>query len=309
MRQLSGISCSTHRFILYLGLDTSSWLLATISIERFIAVCKPGKHKAIKSARFGLKVIAVLILVQIAFNIHVFFTRGRHWTETKVIDGGTLKSVEINCGYTSKEARFFWTNHQGWMAMLWYCCFPFTVMLITTILIIKKLRTLQHSMLSRNSSSESATERIKKTNTMTRMLLSVTLYFLIITTPIFIFTMFQSLLFYQSAVGERRLAKLELTDACLTIFLYLNHSINFFLYCLTGRRFRQELKIMFNFNKTFIRKISSRKSSKPAKNEAVENGNVLKPDYNMLPSSSSPMLTMRSDVQHTHSTSLNVTGL
>lgn len=309
MRQLSSASCSTHRFILYLSLDTSAWLLAIITIERFIAVCRPQKHKAIRTANMAVKIIASLLLVQIAFNIHVFWTRGTHYEQLE----SQKLSVDAHCGYTSRSTRYFWTNHQGWLSMVWYCFIPFSTMFILNIFIIRRLRRLKDSSLQRNASGMSSTGITKQANSMTRMLLCVTLYFMVVSVPVFVFTMFQHLLFYNNdAVDDHRIAKMELADASLTLLLYLNHSVNFFLYCLTGRRFRRELKVMFGFLKSFPqigstkkKKRSSIREPSPAKQKGDQN--FLDPSYHALTTGSSPVMNRSTNNETT--TSVNISGL
>lgn len=256
VRQLSGASCKLHRFILYFSMDMSAWILGIVTIERFVAVCLPTKHRKIKTRGAALKILAALVLVQTIFNIQVFWTRGDHFQ--KIIDADTNEELPLHCGYTSKKAHFFWAHHQGWLSMAWYCAIPFTTMLIFNILIIRKLRSLRNdSALSRGGSELSKTGITQQTNSMTRMLVSVTFYFLFVTVPILIFTMFQSVILYQHRPTPERLAKLELADAIMTAIVYVNHSINFFLYCLTGRRFRRELQAMCGCMKTFNKKLSA----------------------------------------------------
>lgn len=313
VRKISGISCSTHRFILYLSLDTSSWLLALIAIERYVAVCKPHKYKTIKPATVGLKIISVLILVQVTFNLHVFWTRGKHWKEILVVNGDTVSEVEHNCGYTSANSRVFWTHHQGWMVLIWYCLIPLTIMLVLSILIIRKLRQMQSTALTRDSSGLSATGLTKQANSMTRMLLSVTIYFIVITTPVFMFSMFQYLVLYNrqdslGVVDEQRIARLELADACVTLLLYLNHSINFFLYCVSGRKFRKELKTMLGCWRPLNKISSHRKTSSGKALVEGSKGNKPEPVYHAVPNKGSPVM-LRLEEPITNSSFLNISGL
>ncbi|XP_067935974.1 thyrotropin-releasing hormone receptor-like [Watersipora subatra] len=320
VRNLSATSCSVHRFFLYISLDTSSWLLGLIAIERFIAVCKPQHYKRLRTASMALKVVGVLVLLHVVFNMHVFWTRGINWIEVENVNDNS-STVELNCGYTSEESRFFWTHHQGWMVLVWYCIIPFTTMLVLDIFIIQRLYKLQRTSLNRTSISRthsgvSETGLAKHTNSMTRMLLTVTLYFLIITTPVFIFTMCQSLLFYNDPTDgrtlgkeeEEKLARMELIDASLTILLYLNHSINFCLYLLTGRRFRRELSTMLNCSCNRIastRRLSTKQSIK----ETQANGTNTNAYVQVA--SATPMLPRSfNDTNHSTCTSrINISAL
>jgi len=39
-------------------------------------------------------------------------------------------------------------------------------------------------------------------------------------------------------------ARMEIADFAVTALMYLNHSLNFFLYCLTGKMFRNRFWIL-----------------------------------------------------------------
>lgn len=163
----------------------------------------------------------------------MFFTRGREFVEEK------NKTVE--CGYPSLAAKHYWRYYHGWLAMTVYCLMPFVIMLTLNTAVIIKLRKMNERLSNRRSSTKSSEQM---TASMTRMLLCVTFYFVLVTTPSFIFTYHQDQLFFTSKLSQETYADSELVDAILTLLLYLNHSINFVLYCLSGRRFRTELKLM-----------------------------------------------------------------
>lgn len=301
VRTLSQASCKIQLFVLYLSLDTSAWLLAVITIERYIAVCRPTKHRLIKPARVAFKIIGLLLSVQVVFNMHVFWTRGKNWEDPN--DVNETDSSIINCGYTSHQSRYFWNVHQSWLSMLWYSIFPFLVMLILNIFIIKRLWKLKKSAKQKKLSNASFGSVSRQANSMTIMLLSITIYFMVIATPVFVFTMFQkSSLYAYGRVEADKLAKLELTDGIVTLLLYLNHSINFFLYCMTGRRFRLELKQMFccmeNIRKITVKKPSVQKGLAPNSKE------MLSSEY-LAVKSWDPSLQQNGNI----TTSVNISGL
>jgi len=72
------------------------------------------------------------------------------------------------------------------------------------------------------------------------MLLVVSLAWLLLTTPYAVFTL--GLRYFPS--DRQTKATLRLTRVVCFLLMYINHAINFLLYCLTGRKFRAELKEM-----------------------------------------------------------------
>lgn len=220
-----------------MSLDTSAWILIAICVERFLAVFLPHRHRLLKTPSRAAMVVGAILAFQFCFNFPVWFIWGE---QDKVIDNTT---ITIPCGFTSSDAETYWTSIHHYLAISVYCIIPFVTMLTLNTLIICKLRQV-NKLAARNSSKSRAKSRNTKTSSMTTMLLCVTFYFIMITAPSFIFTLVQEDMFNNSVITKEKYAKMELVDAVLTIMLYINHSINFFLYCLTGRRFRMELRAL-----------------------------------------------------------------
>ena len=164
----------------------------------------------------AMKIIAAIIGLHIITNLHIFGTR-------QVIAGV--------CLYTSTSSQFYWMNVHDWISITIYCLIPVLTMTTLNGFIIARLRRLKKQI---NGGA------VAKISSMTIMLLTITVYFVVVTTPIFIYTLYQRVhvdRYNQTAYSQ---VKLEMIDAVLTLMLYMNHAVNFFLYCLTGRRFRQE---------------------------------------------------------------------
>lgn len=172
----------------------------------------------------------------VAFNMNVFFNYGKY-TKT---DGNVTET--FNCGFRTPEARAYLTKYHLWIAFAIYSVLPFTTMLILNIFIIRKLRSMQKLLQSRKLASTKSTRGQKNTISLTRMLLCVTFYFVIVTTPAFIFSIIQEYMFDDDNYTEEKHANYELVDAISTLVLYMNHSINFLLFCVSGKRFRKEVR-------------------------------------------------------------------
>jgi len=74
----------------------------------------------------------------------------------------------------------------------------------------------------------------------TYMLLSVSVTYLLLTAP---FTL--NLLVAPRFTDRQVRARYQLVKAFFFLFMYANHAVNFYLYCLTGKKFRHELCEMF----------------------------------------------------------------
>jgi len=74
------------------------------------------------------------------------------------------------------------------------------------------------------------------------MLIVVSVAWLLLTTPYAVFTLFQP----TYSKDPQTVAIQKLTRCICFLLMYVNHAINFLLYCLTGRKFRAELKEMLS---------------------------------------------------------------
>jgi len=73
------------------------------------------------------------------------------------------------------------------------------------------------------------------------MLLTVSFFYLLLTSPYSVYS-----LFVQSrSLDPHTDAIHHLIKTIFFLLMYLNHAINFILYCVTGRKFRHELKELF----------------------------------------------------------------
>ena len=210
-------------------------------------MCLPQRHRVLtsKATSRPWQIVAGIVIFMTLFNINVFFTWGK---QTVVLDDNTTKV--FNCGFRSDGAREYLTKYHLWIAFTIYSIIPFCTMLILNSFIIRKLR-MMHGLLTKrtlsmrkSNSSQQSRKSQRNTISMTRMLLCVTFYFVIVTTPTFIFSIIQEYMFDKTEITPEKNGKIELVDAISTLMLYLNHSINFLLYAVSGRRFRKELYSM-----------------------------------------------------------------
>ncbi len=117
---------------------------------------------------------------------------------------------------------------------------PGCVLLVVNIVIIifvQKAHQKRKSYQSRSTSASqsSGSSNDAQVNNMTIMLLCVSLSFLILTAPWCIYIIMNSV----------NGSYIQLFADVSFLLLAMNHSINFILYCLSGRRFRQKFVNMF----------------------------------------------------------------
>lgn len=124
-------------------------------------------------------------------------------------------------------------NYEFWVHCMFLVLAPWATIFVLNMLIIQRVTKINRQMGAKRGSS--GKEKAKKSEAqMTRLLLTVTFTFLVLIA-------FQCITqcFFMLKEGNHRIVSEAFSIAKLGIVI--NSSINFFLYCLSARRFRKEL--------------------------------------------------------------------
>ncbi|ESN92487.1 hypothetical protein HELRODRAFT_194208 [Helobdella robusta] len=235
--------CCLHRFINYSTGDISVWILVAFTMDRFIAVCFPFKKQLFCTPRKALLTVFICTLLAVFKNAHVFWTRG--YVESKA-----------KCTKVSRY-RTFEDTIRPYIVLVTVSLLPFFCILIFNGFIIhhllKSSKTKPKSFSGRrvsaaknslstgeahNTEKESGKRDKKSFYQTTAMCLSVSFAFLVLYFPTIV---------VQICKESKEFDKNDTFEVIRNISNMLplvNHSINFYLYCLTGVRFRNELKVL-----------------------------------------------------------------
>ena len=233
-KELHPATCKLEKFLFYTVADTAIWLLLAFTADRFLAVCFPlYKRKICRLSRAYMSAIFILSIA-IVKNFHVFWTRGPQYKE---VDGVlTLKKM---CGRPTKAYENFEYLVRPWIVFALVNMLPLLAITSFNIAIIATL-----VMVSRNSTAlepgKSGTDKkVKRTYSQTTvMCIAASVLFMVCITPSIVILIGRP--WWQDDNNAYDVAK-----ALSNQIVYLNHSLNIVLYCLTGRRFRQEMVSMF----------------------------------------------------------------
>lgn len=244
----SMIACKLHKTVLFFCIHFDSWLLVSVTFERFAAVAMPLRTKAHffrKRARLGLSIIATLLF---AINAHFMW-------DTNL---ATSPDGVVTCTYEAQYGGYCGTYSSAWsyVDLFISALAPFAFMLVMNSVIICKLyessrfrreQNTRTSFPSRQGEKAERNQSIRYAKPMAILLLAVTFVFIALTAPICIIILFGKREFCEMPDNPGDLESLYVTWAIGNLVAYSNNSINFLLYCLSGRRFREELKKMIFF--------------------------------------------------------------
>ena len=214
----------------------STFLTIGMTFERFYGKLKPHKSASFNTIKKAKKIILCIVLFSIAYNIpHLFITsvKGKG-----CIPFGFGKQV-------------FYGLFYYWLSVIINYIMPFILLIIMNSVIIHTLRSRptfgvpgkyqcqgQTQGQGQPSKMKSSEKHIYIT------LLLVSFGFLILSTPSYVFYLLQMV--YNINRTPRSGAAFHLFIQMAGNMSYTNSGINFFLYVLSGRKFRLDLVQLFH---------------------------------------------------------------
>ena len=245
VRTVSNAACKIHTFFTYYSIHLSAWTLVLITLERLVAVTAPKSFNIICSRQrmmLAWFIIAVIILV---LNSYIL-------DKVELLEMVDTGSRKINCssvGYSScctikGGATHFLQTYMYWSDFFISCLLPTSFILCGNILI--GYQVYNHSIPGQ-SGRALLNSRARKSS-VTTMLIVVSMAFIVTTLPINIFFLTK----YVTTVTD---VDQIIIYSVFSLLYYTNNAINFFLYFVSGSRFRKAAKeFLMQCNKSAIKK-------------------------------------------------------
>ncbi len=229
---------------------TSSYILMLLTLNRFIAICFPLVSKTFDTSRKTRFCFCLLITVALLFCLPILHT----------IDYVPF----LGCLNFGKANSDFFTKIYSILYFFVGSVIPFfTLLILNTCIIIsvngrkmnlqmknqetmvRKNKLNGSQVLARKQSDGMQSNVSKETNNLqlTRMLLFVTFTFLVLTLPQSLRFVVVSFIDYQNDPHIFSIFYLYFT-ASTRLFVF-NSSVNFYLYCMSGTRFRRDVTSLF----------------------------------------------------------------
>ena len=236
--------CKLFYFMFYFGRHYSSTLLVVMSIEKCFAVYFPLRSKTICTVKTAKWATGILGVILAAYDSIQFFDKKSFFIK-QYGRYGCLFGFDF-------DIILILDNVDSTL----YSFLPFILMFITNFAIVFKFMTAK----CKSNSTESTNQALAKSATRgTTMVVTVSVTFLILTTPTAI-NMTQSI--------ETQLANNSLYRAFMNLTQYLNHSINGVLYVIVGTKFRSELLKIISRRKERTQSTSSSQTSHISRSSA-----------------------------------------
>ena len=207
--------CKSNAYFAYLCLQTATYLILAMTIDKYIAIQWPHKSTWYSSPTRAKVIISIVIISVAMYNLPHFFI-------TAVVTG--------NCyGYSAKG---FLTKVYSWFTIIINAVIPFTMLIHMNYVIVKTVRN-SRKIDERQKAMKSAE------NQLTTMLLLVTTLFLILLFPTYVRFIYAA--FVSSDTPSKYAASIFIFEISYKLYV-TNSGINFFLYCVSGQKLRNDLK-------------------------------------------------------------------
>lgn len=277
--------CLINRYLIFSSTELSSWLLVALTFERIISTTWPYKVRMFCTPKTALVTILTLWLIIYGGSAHLLYGTGIEQQDVGNLSRSELVSRDQSTGSISlrtsvtfgtpvlntgngsayaftDDGRFcgaltenqaykdFFKFVYPWIDLFLYIAIPAIILAVGEVLIVRKL--LESRKMRQNMSTVRAATTLRNTDksmSIALMLVVVNAVFILCTTPIGVYLVCMPY-WVDAKVGFTETQ--EVIWTIVNLLMYLNHTINFILYFLSGARFRRSVHNFFARNQTGI---------------------------------------------------------
>lgn len=254
IRNKSYIICRMLSFLIYSSTHLSSFIIASVSIDRAIATNFINFSKSYCTPKTAYKIIFLNIVLVAVINFHSLIFIGyevqSEALETNLTSGMNYLNPNITkdsldtliCG-SQKDSLYekFFNTFFNWIDLLSYAIIPFIIMAICTFLITRVL-FLTNKRLNRNKKKnksllKTTNHKTNKAKHLTYTLITLNCLFFCLVSPLLTVLIFLN--------GKETDGNNKIVINIVYLLAYSNHSFNFILYGFSSPPFRElSLKLL-----------------------------------------------------------------
>lgn len=258
IRNKSYIICRILSFLIYSSTHLSSFIIASVSIDRAIATNFINFSKSYCTPKTAFKIIFFNIVLATVINFHSLIFIG-YQEENKALETNLTSGLNylnpnstmdfsdtLICG--SKKGslyEIFFDSVFKWIDLLSYAIIPFIIMAICTFLITRML-FLSNKRLNRNKKKTKSllkknNHKTNKAKHLTYMLITLNCLFFCLVSPLLAVLIILN--------GKETDGKNKIVINIVYLLAYSNHSFNFVLYGFSSPPFRELSLKLFRIKK------------------------------------------------------------
>lgn len=282
--------CRIMMYATYVFSFLSVWYVVSFTVERFIAVCFPLKRPELCTSKRAAIVVSGLGFVALGGYIVSIPTFGIFEVRTDSNSSVFVCSPVL--------------EYMSWMNIINYVDAAFTLVIpsvglvclnasIAYIIIVsekRRDRMLKEQLAARHSglsTMKSDRARHHVQIKITKMLLLVSVTYLVLSIPSYIIRINYMVHYFTS--NEQYLPSVaeKICQEIFQVLYYVNFSVNFFLYSMSGSNFRKELRILckrpraIKYFRNFSQRAAKMMSSVTSRQSVTTRMTIVDPDVNV----------------------------
>ena len=235
----------------------SWWMLPIITFERFIMVKYPiwAKNRSTKTSAVFVFLALVAAVGLVNSHILIFLTTN----EIRMSSNVTIASVDVyvQCSSYSELYGTFFIKIWPAVILVLFSFAPITFLITCNLFLIIELKKRAHRNHTRRAIDDGNIRDRRNVRSVTKMLTTVCIFFLIVSTPVCIYHVINRYVFDRTSPQD--FAKELLFKSVVQLLMYSNNTFNFLLYTLSGNVFRKELRSMFERARRSVMKYLNRR--------------------------------------------------
>ena len=206
---------------------SSMLFILSMTFDKVFGIIKPHKAASFNTVKRAKIIIILIVIVSCLFNIPYLFTI-------------TTSGLQCVMDLTKFENKFYF-----WLTCVVQFVIPFILLLSMNSVIIHTLRIRsQSNMLMSTDQGQGQNRQTKGSETQIfAILLLVAFGFFVLITPLYAFNVYVSVFDYSKT--PQRFAFFYMFYEIVVKMYYTNNGINFFLYVISGPKFRTDLMKLF----------------------------------------------------------------
>ena len=230
--KMGDIFCQLILFLGTVAQQYSNWILVAMTVERFVAIWFPFKVKKICTKRNVALANIVMIVVFICANWHFLLTFEEVADPLLVWDC----RPKPNFAYFINVVWY-------WIDGTLYAFLPIILIVVLNGLIVYAVKRATNTRIDLTNNTKKARDKAAQQRQMTIMLLTISMVFIVLVLPNCIFFIVKEYWTWKNTLHGT--AQYFLLYQIVFVLSDLNHAVNFYLYCLSGKRFRHNfLKVI-----------------------------------------------------------------
>jgi G protein-coupled receptor 139 len=221
------VTCKLWNFVGNVTGSSSSYFLVAMAIQRAVSVTWPHHVTWLFTNRRVRFIIAAIVLVLSLYYSHLLY--------------GFEANENNDCTTVDADYDQFLAEFAKAEAILFYLV-PILLLLLTNTVLIYKLRESVSLHMEAGIVATETSSRAKKVNSVTLTAVTVSMTYVVLKMPYCVYLASSYIRQQGGALSTEAFARDVVFKRCGAILVSFEFAVNFYLYCLTGSKFRAEFR-------------------------------------------------------------------